>query len=72
VLGSCREPFGGTDLLLVALPIDRVEPTPYGRMPPTHVKRLMGVVELRRFLDPIIAVRHEGGWTRTGTTGCRR
>jgi ParB family chromosome partitioning protein len=69
VLGSYREPFGGTDLLLVALPIERVEPTPYQRdASETHVKRLMGVVEkLGRFLDPIIAVRHEGGyWTPNG------
>jgi ParB family chromosome partitioning protein len=69
VLGSYREPFGGTDLLLVALPIERVEPTPYQRdASDTHVKRLMTVVEkLGRFLDPIIAVRHEGGyWTPNG------
>jgi ParB family chromosome partitioning protein len=69
VLGSYREPFGGTDLLLVALPIERVEPTPYQRdASDTHVKRLMTVVEkIGRFLDPIIAVRHEGGyWTPNG------
>jgi ParB family chromosome partitioning protein len=69
VLGSYREPFGGTDLLLTALPIERVEPTPYQRdASDTHVKRLMTVVEkLGRFLDPIIAVRHEGGyWTPNG------
>jgi ParB family chromosome partitioning protein len=69
VLGSYREPFGGTDVLIAALPIDRVEPTPYQRdASDTHVKRLMAVVEkLGRFLDPIIAVRHEGGyWTPNG------
>ena len=62
VVGRYREPFGGTPLLLVALPIDRVEPTPYQRDPSEpHVKRLMGVIEtIGRFLDPIIAVR-EGG-----------
>jgi ParB family chromosome partitioning protein len=68
-LGSYREPYGGTDLLLAALPIERVEPTPYQRdASDTHVKRLMTVVEkLGRFLDPIIAVRHEGGyWTPNG------
>ena len=38
-----------------------VEPTPYQRDPSEpHVKRLMHVLEtLGRFLDPIIAVRHE-------------
>jgi ParB family chromosome partitioning protein len=69
VLGSYREPYGGTDLLFAALPIDRVEPTPYQRdASDAHVKRLMAVVEkLGRFLDPIIAVRHEGGyWTPNG------
>ncbi len=62
VVGRYREPFGGTPLLLVALPIDRVEPTPYQRDPSeAHVKRLMGVIEtIGRFLDPIVAVR-EGG-----------
>ena len=62
VIGRYRDPFGGTPLLLAALPTDRVEPTPYQRDPSeTHVKRLMGVIEtIGRFLDPIVAV-HEGG-----------
>src|SRR3954453_18209220 len=62
VIGRYRDPFGGTPLLLAALPIDRVEPTPYQRDPSDpHVKRLMGVIEtIGRFLDPIVAV-HEGG-----------
>ena len=62
VVGRYREPFGGTPLLLVALPIDRVEPTPYQRDPSEpHVKRLMGVIEtIGRFLDPIVAVREDG------------
>ena len=46
VLGRYRDPFGGTPLLLAALPVDRVEPTPYQRDPSdAHVKRLMGVIE---------------------------
>ena len=59
VLGRYGEPFGGTPVLLAALPIDRVDPTPYQRDPSeAHVKRLMGVIEtIGRFLDPIIAVR---------------
>jgi ParB family transcriptional regulator, chromosome partitioning protein len=62
VLGRYNEPFGGTPLLLVALPVDRVEPTPYQRDPSdAHVKRLMGVIEtIGRFLDPIVAVREDG------------
>jgi ParB family transcriptional regulator, chromosome partitioning protein len=62
VLGRYSDPFGGTPLLLVALPVDRVEPTPYQRDPSdAHVKRLMGVIEkIGRFLDPIVAIRDDG------------
>src|SRR5579872_4390537 len=58
VLGAYNDPFGGRLLLVVALPVDRVEPTPYQRDPSdAHVKRLMGVIEtIGRFLDPIVAV----------------
>jgi len=69
VLAVYREPFGGTPVVLAALPIDRVEPTPYQRDPSQpHVKRLMTVLEtLGRFLDPIVAIRHdETYWTPNG------
>ena len=69
VLGAYRDPFGGTPVLIVSLPIDRVEPTPYQRDPSdAHVKRLMKVIEtLGRFLDPIIVVRHDDRyWTPNG------
>ena len=69
VLASYREPFGGTAVLLAALPIDQVEPTPFQRDPSEpHVKRLMHVIEtLGRFLDPIIATREDGKyWTPNG------
>jgi ParB family transcriptional regulator, chromosome partitioning protein len=61
-LGRYSEPFRGTGLLLAALPVDRVEPTPYQRDPSdAHVKRLMGVIEtIGRFLDPIVVVRSDG------------
>jgi ParB family transcriptional regulator, chromosome partitioning protein len=64
VIGTYREPFGSTPAIFAALPIDRVEPTPYQRDPSDpHVKRLMNVVEtLGRFLDPIIAVPHADGY----------
>jgi ParB family chromosome partitioning protein len=68
-LAVYREPFGGTPVVLAALPIERVEPTPYQRDPSdAHVKRLMTVIEtLDRFLDPIIAVRHgDTYWTPNG------
>ena len=69
VIGVYREPFGGKELLLAALPIDRVQPTPYQRdASDAHVKRLMTVIErIGRFLDPIIAVRQKNGyWTPNG------
>jgi ParB family chromosome partitioning protein len=69
VLGRYNEPFGGHPLLLVALPVSTVEPTPYQRDPSeAHVKRLMAVLEkIGLFLDPIIAIRHEDRyWTPNG------
>src|SRR6188472_2267955 len=69
VLGRYNDPFGGHPLLVVALPVNGVEPTPYQRDPSEpHVKRLMGVVEkIGLFLDPIIAIRHEDKyWTPNG------
>jgi ParB family chromosome partitioning protein len=69
VLGTYSDPFGGTPVLLVALPIDAVEPTPYQRDPSEpHVKRLMTVIEkVGRFLDPVVIVRNEDGyWTPNG------
>jgi ParB family chromosome partitioning protein len=69
VLGRYRDPVGGTTVLLVCLPIDRVEPTPYQRDPSdAHVKRLMGVIEkIGIFLDPIIVIRQDDGyWTPNG------
>jgi ParB family chromosome partitioning protein len=69
VLGVYRDPFGGKPLLIVSLPIDRVEPTPYQRDPSdAHVKRLMTVIEtLDRFLDPLIVIRRDDRyWTPNG------
>jgi ParB family chromosome partitioning protein len=62
IIGRYKDPFGGLPLLFAALPIDKVEPTPYQRDPSdAHVKRLMGVIEkIGRFLDPIVAVREDG------------
>jgi ParB family chromosome partitioning protein len=59
VLSVYREPYGGHWLVLAALPIELVEPTPYQRnLSDTHVRKLEGVIgKIGRFLDPIIAVR---------------
>ena len=69
ILGRYHEPFGGKPLVLVAVPVDRVEPTPYQRDPSeAHVKRLSDVVEkIGLFLDPIIVIRHDDRyWTPNG------
>ena len=62
VVGRYSDPFGGTPLLIAALPVDQVEPTPYQRdASDAHVKKLMAVIEtIGRFLDPIVVVRDEG------------
>jgi ParB family transcriptional regulator, chromosome partitioning protein len=71
VLCAYREPFGGHWLILAALPVDRVEPTPYQRdLSEAHMGRLTDVISrLGRFLDPIIAVRAGDGryWTPNGS-----
>ena len=61
VLSTYREPFGEHWLVIAALPIDQVEPTPYQRnLSDTHARKLETVIaKLGRFLDPIIAVRKE-------------
>ncbi len=65
VLARYREPWGGTGVLLAALPLAKVVPTPFQRdASPAHVKRLADVIgKVGRFLDPVIAVREgEGTW----------
>jgi ParB family chromosome partitioning protein len=59
VLGAYREPYAGSWLILVALPIEQVEPTPFQRnLSETHVRKLETVIgKLGRFLDPVIVVR---------------
>ena len=73
VLTAYREPFAGRWLILAALPIDKVEATPYQRnLSESHLRKLETVIgKLGRFLDPIIAVRSERDgaikyWTPNG------
>ncbi|HVR62347.1 MAG TPA: ParB N-terminal domain-containing protein [Polyangia bacterium] len=72
VLATYREPLGGHTLLLAALPIEAVVPTPFQRdISDAHVRRLTHALDkTKRFLDPIIAVREktDGGayWTPNG------
>jgi len=70
VIGAYREPLGGLWQVMAALPVERVEPTPYQRdLSAPHVARLAVAIEkLGRFVDPIIVVRTAEGqyWTPNG------
>lgn len=69
VLGRYREPLGGHGLLLVALPIERVSPTPFQRdVSDAHVRKLTRAMDkTKRFLDPLIVVAADGKyWTPNG------
>ncbi|HEY4241299.1 MAG TPA: hypothetical protein VGM88_15870 [Kofleriaceae bacterium] len=63
VIASYREPFGGHWVLLAALPLAKVAPTPYQReLSKAHADRLAGVIpKVGRFLDPVIAVPDGAG-----------
>jgi len=67
VIGAYREPLGGLWQVIAALPVERVEPTPYQRdLSEPHVKRLAEAMEkLGRYIDPIVVVRTEDGKYRT-------
>src|SRR5215212_78260 len=70
VLATYRDPLGGHWQLLAALPIDRVEPTPFQRdLSEAHVGRVANAIDkLDRFLDPVIAVPAGDGkyWSPNG------
>lgn len=69
-IGAYREPFSGRPILMAALPINAVQPTPFQRdLSPTHTKRLaQKIEESGSFLDPLVVVRGEDGrlWTPNG------
>jgi ParB family transcriptional regulator, chromosome partitioning protein len=70
VVGPYREPLGGLWQVFAALPLERVEPTPYQRdLSEPHVVRLaLAMEKLGRYVDPIIVVRSDEGkyWTPNG------
>jgi ParB family chromosome partitioning protein len=67
VIGAYREPLGGRSLAFVALPLDKVAPTPFQRdVSDAHVRKLtLAMDKTRRFLDPIIVIRTEAGTYQT-------
>jgi ParB family chromosome partitioning protein len=70
VLATYRDPLGGNWQLLAALPVDRVEPTPFQRdLSDAHVGKVARAIDkLGRYLDPIIAVPAHDGlyWSPNG------
>src|SRR5438445_4564766 len=70
VVGAYREPLSGRPVLLAALPLEAVQPTPFQRdLSPTHTQRLAAKIEESgSFLDPLIVVRGDDGklWTPNG------
>ena len=73
MLAAYREPLGGHALLLVALPVGKVERTPFQRdVSDGHVRRLtLAMDKTRRYLDPIIATREADGRYLTPNGGHR-
>jgi ParB family chromosome partitioning protein len=69
-LGAYREPLSGRSVVLAAVPVTAIEPTPFQRdLSPTHAKRLAEkIAEVGAFLDPLIAVIAPDGrlWTPNG------
>ena len=72
VLAAYREPLGGNPLLFVALPVEKVERTPFQRdVSDAHVRKLtVAMDKTKRYLDPIVAVR-EGDAYMTPNGGHR-
>lgn len=70
IVGRYYEPLGRNPLLLAALPIGSVEPTPFQRdLSDAHHKKLSEVIDRTGlFLDPVIAITapEKGFWTPNG------
>ena len=70
VLAAYRDPLGSYWQLLAALPIEKVEPTPFQRdLSQAHVGRVANAIDkLGRYLDPVIAVPADDGkyWSPNG------
>ena len=68
-LAAYQEPVGDHWHLFAMIPAAKLEPTPFQRdLSPAHMKRLVDVMKkLKRFTEPIVVVRADGGyWTPNG------
>src|SRR4051794_31964460 len=46
IVGSCRDPLGGTPLVIAIVPLESIEPTPFQRdLSEAHHKKLAAVIE---------------------------
>jgi ParB family chromosome partitioning protein len=70
IIGTYKDPLGGSALLSCILPISKVEPTPFQRdLSEAHHRKLADVIDKTGiFLDPIICVTapKSGFWTPNG------
>ncbi len=68
-LAAYQEPVGDHWHIFAMIPMAMLEPTPFQRdLSPAHMKRLVEVMKkIKRFTEPIVVVRSEGGyWTPNG------
>lgn len=69
-LAVYREPLGGAWQIFALLPIKQVVPTPFQRdLSRAHARRLQdNIGKMKRFIDPVVAVRAGDGtyWTPNG------
>ncbi|HEX9269025.1 MAG TPA: ParB/RepB/Spo0J family partition protein [Candidatus Limnocylindria bacterium] len=64
-LAAYRDPYGGSSLVFASLPLRVVEATPFQRdLSRTHADKLSEAIgAVGAFLDPIIAIPSDGGFT---------
>ncbi|HVN28497.1 MAG TPA: ParB N-terminal domain-containing protein, partial [Candidatus Binataceae bacterium] len=68
-LAAFQEPIGSHWHIFAMIPTAKLEPTPFQRdLSPAHMKRLNEVMKkLKRFTEPVVVVRADGGyWTPNG------
>src|SRR2546427_10255128 len=58
IVGSCRDPLGGSPLAITVLPVDSIEPSPFQRdLSEVHHKKRAGVIyKTETYLNPVISV----------------
>lgn len=72
-LAAYKDPLFGHDVILAALPVEKVEPTTFQRdVSESHVDKLVEAIQRTgRYLDPVICVRSDRGAYLTPNGGHR-